>query len=65
MPFSSKTFRTRAGSNSSKSSDIERATARHKTAIDTVVEQARTLTKESLTKIAAIKDPDLRRSAKR
>ena len=65
MGFNSRTFRTQTGSGSIKSGEIGRATAKHKGEIDTVVEQARTITRESLTKIATIKDPDLRRSAKR
>lgn len=63
--YSSKTFRTSTGAKTGKSGDILRATEKHKKAIETVVEQARVLTKESLTKIAAIRDPELRRSAKR
>ncbi len=63
--YSSMTFRTRTGAKTVKAGDILRATAKHKEAIETVVEQARVLTKESLTKIAGIQDPDLRRSAKR
>ena len=65
MPFNSKTFRTRTGAKSSKSDDIQRATTKHKEAMKTVVEQARVLAKEGLTKIATIRDPNLRRSAKR
>lgn len=65
MGYSSRTFRTPTGSGSVKSNEIERTTAKHKGAMDTVVEQARVLTRESLTKIETIKDPDLRRSAKR
>lgn len=65
MSFNSKTFKTRTNAESTKSGDIQKATARHKDAIKKVVEQARLTTKESLAKIATIQDPDLRRSAKR
>ena len=65
MAWKSSTFTTKSAGKTLKSGDIQRAADRHKGAIQEVVKQAKDLASDSLRKLEQIKDPDLRRSAKR
>lgn len=65
MAWKSSTFTQRSSGKTPKSEDIKRAAGRHKEAIDGVVRQAKELASDSLRQLDQIKDPDLRRSAKR
>jgi hypothetical protein len=65
MAWKSSTFTRKGSGRTPKSGDIQRAADRHKDAIEDVVRQAKELASESMRQLDRIKDPDLRRSAKR